>query len=204
MILSLYNEAKSLYLRNNLEYHNWQHITGVANARRIHFDTPASQELEMAILWHDAIYVPGAPASFNEIMSAAKLENTIVRLDLKVDFNIDKVKEIIIGTTTSNYTTDKPIPRSQELMEMMDCDLSSLGNKDYDAFETLQDYVIEEFVGSLVQYNKERAANFRKLRAEFLAKIAAKEYIYQTLEMRRALEKNARANIKKFYDKYYV
>jgi predicted metal-dependent HD superfamily phosphohydrolase len=170
----------------------------------LHFATPATKELEMAILWHDAVYVPGAPAGYNETMSAARLENAIVRLDLKVDFNIDRVKELIIGTSTNNYTSSDPKPRCQDLMELMDCDLSSLGYKDYDAFETLQDYVIEEFVGSLVQYNKERAANFRKMRAEFLGKIAAKEHIYQTQEGRSAFEKNARSNINKFYAKYYV
>jgi predicted metal-dependent HD superfamily phosphohydrolase len=158
----------------------------------------------MAILWHDAVYVPGAPATFNETLSASKLENTIVRLDLKVDFDLARVKELIIGTSTDNYTSKDPKPRCQDLMELMDCDLSSLGHKDYDAFETLQDYVIEEFVGSLVQYNKDRTHLFRKMRAEFLLKIAAKGYIYQTQEGRTAFEKSAYSNIKKFYAKYYV
>ena len=202
MNITLYNAAKSIYLSNGLEYHNWQHITAVSNARQKLFEKPASAELETAILFHDAIYVPGAPVGYNETLSAYKLENVIIALDLHLDLDLPRAKNLIIGTATDNYTNDSFVPNNQELAELMDCDISSFGDLDYSKFETLQDYIIEEFVGSLKQYKEDKIAFFRKRRANFLAGVASKRHIYQTDECRVKLEKTAFYNLGRYCVQY--
>lgn len=202
MNISLFNAARNVYAGNNLEYHNWQHILSVSNARRFLYDTAPTPELEMAILWHDSVYVPGAPPGYNETLSCYKLENMIIKLDIQPDFDLQKVKDIIMGTVTDNYTSNSYSPTCREVAEMVDCDISALGDPDYSKFETLQDYVIEEFVGTLKQYKEEKITSFRKKRAKFLAGIGGKNVIYHTEEARSKLEENALNNIWKYHKKY--
>lgn len=198
---------------NGLPYHNLQHIQDMNKAFAAAYGTEAlTLEIELAILWHDFVYVPGAPTGYNEELSACALRSAFTQANgLDTDayqkwaesLDVDAVCEIIRATNVFNHTSASYEPSSTAIARVMDCDLCSLA-ADYPDFVATQDRILVENVGLLTFHTAAALAEFRCKQAQFLSLFVAdlRPYVYRTPEARALWEEKARSNITSFIDAY--
>jgi predicted metal-dependent HD superfamily phosphohydrolase len=101
---TLVDAARLHYAQPHRAYHNANHLDELIALARQH--TPDLDEAEqLALLFHDAVYIPGAPRGDNERRSAALMVATLATLahgypDLAVaKADIDRAARIIEATT---------------------------------------------------------------------------------------------------------
>jgi len=101
---TLVDAARLHYAQPHRAYHDANHLDELIALAREH--TPDLDEAEqLALLFHDAVYIPGAPRGDNERRSAALMAATLATLahgypDLAVDkADIDRAARIIEATT---------------------------------------------------------------------------------------------------------
>lgn len=179
--------AKARYSATNLAYHNHFHATGVircADKIAQHEKLSERQEilLQLAALYHDAIYIPGY--NRNEEASAEAF-----RYDVKISYEnitkdeVDIVCKLIKQTTISDHF----ISHNDLLLNiLLDADLHSL-SEDYDIFYKKQ-----------IDILKENGLNedYLYLSVKFLTDLQkSKPTIYRTKYAIDNLEQIANANI---------
>jgi predicted metal-dependent HD superfamily phosphohydrolase len=101
---TLVDAARQHYAQPHRAYHDTAHLDELIALAREH--TPDLDEPEqLALLFHDAVYVPGAPRGDNERRSAALMTATLATLardyaDLALaDAGIERAARIIAATT---------------------------------------------------------------------------------------------------------
>lgn len=192
--------AHNYYWNPALTYHNWNHVQAMLTSYQKLWGTP-HPEMHMAIVWHDAVYVPRAPDRANEDLSALAFRHEYARrfADTSV-LDVEFVCEMIRATCVSNHVAPDYKPVSKYIARLLDVDLNSLAT-DYQAFVTTQDLGILEQKGALDLVNIDA---YRGRRAEFLMQFVADErpFIYHTTEAREAFEERARYNILRYNDEH--
>src|SRR5476651_2383650 len=93
----LVHAARLHYAQPHRGYHNVEHLDELLVLAREH--TPDLDESEqLAILFHDAVYVPGAPRGDNERLSALLMRATVATLGLG-DIDLERTARIVEATT---------------------------------------------------------------------------------------------------------
>lgn len=195
LVQRLVLRAASMYQDPLLRYHNWAHVESMLNAYT-HFWGEPHNEVRLAIVYHDCVYVPGSPAGMNEELSASAFEyafRMMVPEDQRAGIDWEFVSEIIRATKVEHHLSPTYKPTSHYINRVLDCDLASLAT-DYHSFCLQQQRVRMEYTAE-----PDTIASLRQ-HAEFLVRFLDKEYIYHTTEARSEWEEGARSNIQRFYE----
>lgn len=144
-----------------------------------------SREQALAVLYHDVVYVPGAPEGANEHLSALLLRADLARLDRQCARGIrpELITRIIEDTARHE-------PTSAESMLVLDLDLLALAARP-EHFHAYAELVWLEHRHLLQTYAEPRAV-FNARRHAFLTALAARGPFFRVLT---ALEPQARANV---------
>ena len=137
--------ARPHYEQAHRFYHTWDHIAQM-------FDVAARDALpltlaqQLAIVWHDAVYVPGLDKGANERASALLMRDHMDRAGWLAHADgrtlADTVEGIIVSTIDH-------VPQLAEAELVLDLDLYRLG-VDFDAFQQHADAVRQEY-GPLIR-----------------------------------------------------
>jgi predicted metal-dependent HD superfamily phosphohydrolase len=179
--LSIFAHLAAAYAESSRAYHNADHIRDClaqldlsrGNARR-------PDEVETALWFHDAVYVPGA--SDNEERSARLAQTALLACAVPLDIS-RRVAELVLAT---RHLT---IPRDPDAQLLCDIDLSILGRDPgvFDEFER----------GIRLEYAWVPEPMYRTSRSEVLAGFLRRKSIYQTEFFRARYEQPARANLER-------
>ncbi|HEY2518390.1 MAG TPA: hypothetical protein VGI39_46295 [Polyangiaceae bacterium] len=176
----LLERLRPRYAEPHRRYHTWAHILACLKARRALTETP-SMEVDLAILFHDAIYDP--LRGDNEARSAALLLEEGRRAWLP-ERTLERAAALVGVTRHDGDTLD-----SEEAGLVLDADLSILGCAP-EAFATYEAQV-------RCEYAAVDDARYAVGRAAVLSSFLARPSIYVTRRGRRLWEAPARANLER-------
>ena len=179
-----------LYKMDSATFHYHKTVDGIA---------PASiQELRLAAIWHDAVYIPRF--AYNEEASAKAFEHVLVQTYIpghQLPFRIPVVKRLIEQTTLrhhlcSELALDFNVPR--DVRPLLDADLASLA-EDYEGFVLNQKRIVLEQTGKWCGLHKlGESAKWLK------ALISCRKHLFHTHVARDLFETRACDNIAKFIE----
>ena len=178
----LFGKVRQAYSSTGRVYHTWQHILAcLAEYRLVKCDAPRA--VLLALLFHDAVYVPGAKD--NEAQSADLAMNLLAEQGNIAEGERREIAQMILLTASHHATNTL----SADAMRLLDIDLSVLGaaRPIYQAYAT---GVRREFCPAVVSEFK-----FRIGRIKFLRAVQQQPHIFLTAEMRSRCEQAARDNI---------
>jgi len=195
---ALMGVVRKLYSQPYRTYHNSDHLNDMLFAfhryfRKENSTVKLSDELFLAILFHDAIYIPGN--ELNEQLSADVLPfvyQTALRRNIQTESMI-RVKQLILATRIECHLTHD-VELDYETKILLDLDLCAF-SFNYNRFINKQEKIIQEYLGLIDNPDKE---SMRKKQAEFLMLFAALKP-YRTKEMG-FLNATAIDNITRFYN----
>lgn len=141
-------------------------------------DADRPDEIEVAIWFHDAVYVPGRPD--NEAASAALAEQALAAGDVAAPV-CDRVRSLVLAT---RHTA---VPHGNDARILTDIDLAILGADPYRF--GIYDRAIRREFHALPE------GEYRAGRATVLRSFLARPSIYHTDSFRERYEATARANI---------
>lgn len=179
---AVFRIARDAYDSPGRHYHAWSHIEAcMRQFKDVHLDQP--RIVLLAILFHDAIYVPGRRD--NEERSAVLATDTLAAHSR---LGADERQEVarLICLTASHHA---PRTLLHDEAAFIDIDLSVLG-ADEATYRAYADGVRREFVPAAVT-----AEAFAAGRSRFLQGLLAQEHIFATTWMRSRREAAARRNI---------
>jgi predicted metal-dependent HD superfamily phosphohydrolase len=172
--------ARLHYRQPHRAYHNQDHLDELIELARRH--TPDLDEPEqLALLFHDAVYVPGAPRGDNEKLSALLMRASIAALDLGA-VDLDRAQRIIEATTHAD-------PPSDEAARVCDLDLWRLAAP-WEEFQRHARGIRHEY-----RHLHASEAAFWTARKAFYKSMLAKPALFSTDYFRRHFEEAARANM---------
>lgn len=201
LVRSLMAAANNTYY-GNLPYHNWRHVCRVHQAYKELYGT-CPDETGLAIAYHDAIYVPGAPPGMNESMSALAFLHELRQRVVTTDLDKMAVFNMIEATKVANHVSPTYVPGTLETARVLDCDLSELAKAVYTDFVVSQTNILIEVLGREYELaSHEQLCVHQCKQAAFLRQFLERPFIYHTAEARLAFEQTARANILKFVDSW--
>lgn len=178
----LVEAARLHYRQPHRAYHNQDHLDELIELARQH--TPDLDEAEqLALLFHDAVYVPGAPRGDNERLSGLLMRATVPTLRLS-DLPLDKASRIIEATTHAE-------PPPAEAVRVCDLDLWRLAAP-WEDFQRHALGIRHEYL----HLHADEAA-FWKARNAFYAAMLAKPHLFATDYFRERFEAAARANLER-------
>lgn len=174
-----YDNLYQLYNAPERYYHNTSHIKKclVELDACAHLVTDKNA-LELALFYHDAIYMPGSDS--NEELSAELAARDCIDFKLPPEFT-EKVEHLIL------MTTHDCIPDTDDGKYMIDIDLSILGAapEEFDAYE-------QNIAGEYAFVDKQE---YKKGRCRVLNNFLNRSFIYFSDYYRDKYEKQARANL---------
>ena len=178
----LARELEAAYGEPQRAYHSLAHIAEVLRwfdevAEAVGWDDPAA--VYVAIVFHDAVYVPGARD--NEARSAAWVRRT----ELPVDR--ERVAALIELTARHGGLAPDDVDRDAALF--LDCDMAILGAR-ADEFDAYDAAIAREYA------NVPRDA-YRAGRRAFLAALASRPRIFLSDYVHTRLDAAARANLRR-------
>lgn len=173
-------------------YHHWGHVREVLR----HFEAVAQgpgwtwpAEAGLAVLYHDAIYVPGR--SDNETASAALAAEHVSQWLPDDGTRIALVVELI--ELTARHGQHAPAdfagrPEADDIRHFLDCDMAILGAapRDFDAYDRA---IAEEYAPVVPGWL------FRLRRRRFLRSLLRRDRIYLSDFFHERLERRARENL---------
>lgn len=177
-----YFNAKKFYDKNNMAYHNWNHVLDCLNEfKGVRNLIVNPKQFEIAILYHDAIY--DTHAEDNEEKSAKLAYRDSIRLGFPRGF-ANNVSDLIL------FTKHDKIPENMDGKIIVDVDLAILG-ADKEKFDEYEKNIREEYSWVLPReyYNKERS--------EILQSFLDRGHIYATDFFREKYEIQAIDNLKR-------
>lgn len=178
---SVFAHLSKAYAEPVRAYHNSEHIRDCLNE----FDVARElalrpDEVEAALWFHDAVYVPGA--SDNEDRSARLGEIALVACAVPLE-TARRVADLVLAT---RHLT-KPAESDAQLI--CDIDLSILGRAPA-VFERFERAIRQE-------YSHVIDREYRSERAAVLGRFLRRSAIYQTVYFRERFEEQARVNLKR-------
>lgn len=172
-------------------YHHFGHVEDVLAHYRAVADGPGWRqpcEIGLAVLYHDAIYVPGR--SDNEAESARLAGEHIARWLPQAGIDSLRVSELILLTArhgTLNTADFGDTGAGDDTRRFLDCDMAILGAAP-DAFAAYDAAIAEE-------YRAVPRWLYRIKRRRFFRKLLASERIYLSEFFRNRFEAQARRNL---------
>lgn len=177
--LSIFTGLEAAYAEPARAYHTAQHIRDCLDQ----FDPSRHMaqhpdEVEAAIWFHDAVYLPGAPD--NEDCSARLVRTTLVDARAPVEV-AHRIAELVLATQ------HLAIAAEPDAALLCDIDLSILG-RTHEVFDEFERRIRQEYAWV-------PAPVYRGARAEILAGFLRRRSIFQTDYFRDRYEAPARANL---------
>src|SRR5271170_6547335 len=166
-------------------YHTWSHIGACFDAAEYLTPLPISQEIVLALLYHDAVYFPFAKDNEEQSAMLLVIEGRRAGLDVGL---LKKSAAMILATEHASS------PESEDACIVVDADLSILGT-DEATFDRYENAIREEYKAV---HDEAFAAGRRKVMQSFLDR----EWIFSTRIGRAIWEETARANIKRSVRKW--
>ena len=172
-------------------YHHFGHVEDVLLHYRVVAEGPGwrqPREVGLAVLYHDAIYVPGR--SDNEAESARLAVEHIARWLAQARIDSSRVSELILLTArhgtldTADFGDDAT---AEDTRRFLDCDMAILGAAP-EAFAEYDRAIAEE-------YRAVPRWLYRIKRRQFFEKLLASERIYLSDFFRGRPEAQARRNL---------
>jgi predicted metal-dependent HD superfamily phosphohydrolase len=178
---ALLDELIQTYAQSGRHYHNLDHIAALIELLDRHGDSVRNRDaLELAIFFHDAVYVP--TRSDNEAASATLARERLTKLDVDAEL-IREVERLILATRHGASLADS----DPDLALLLDLDLSILGSEctTYAAYAQAirREYAIVP------------DAIYRPNRRRVLTQFLARPRIYVTPHLYDLWEAAARANL---------
>ena len=181
----LLETARLHYRQPHRRYHDQEHLDELIALARRH--TPDLDDAEqLALLFHDAVYVPGAARGENERLSALLMRACVAPLDLG-PIDLDRVQRIILATMHAE-------PPPVEAARVCDLDLWRLASP----WEDFQRHAL----GIRHEYRHLHASEeaFWTARKAFYKSMLAKPALFATGYFRRHFEDAARSNMRRALD----
>jgi predicted metal-dependent HD superfamily phosphohydrolase len=169
-------------------YHNLEHVREVI--RWFHevgrdLGWRQSTEVFLALLFHDAVYVAGAPD--NEERSAHLAREAIVQYLPQSGIDAERVAQLI--RLTASHGSASPGEIDAEAALFLDCDMAILGASP-DVFDQYEAAIAKE-------YSAIPPELFRSGRRRFLERLIAADRIYLSDYFQQRLDVAARANLRR-------
>jgi predicted metal-dependent HD superfamily phosphohydrolase len=179
---ALAHAARLHYDQPHRGYHDAGHLDELIALAREH--TPDLDEAEqLALLFHDAVYVPGAPRGDNERLSALLMRATVATLGL-TGLDLDRAARIIEATTHAE-------PPPAEAARVCDLDPWRLAAP-WEAFQQHALGIRHEYLHLFPD-----EAAFWKARNSFYESMLAKPRLFATDAFVAKFEVQARENMKR-------
>jgi predicted metal-dependent HD superfamily phosphohydrolase len=179
---ALVDAARLHYAQPHRGYHDVGHLDELIALARQH--TPDLDEPEqLALLFHDAVYVPGAPRGDNERLSGLLMRATVRTLGLR-DLELDRAARIIDATTHA-------APPPAEAARVCDLDLWRLAAP-WEAFQRHALGIRREYLHLFAD-----EAGFWTARNAFYETMLAKPRLFATDYFFDRFEEAARANMRR-------
>jgi len=162
-------------------YHNTEHIRDCL----AQFDLSRTlaqrpDEVETALWFHDAVYVPAA--SDNEVQSAELARSALTTATVPAN-TTDRIADLVLATR------HQATARTPDEQLICDIDLSILGR---------EPEVFAEFERRIrLEYSWVPEPIYRRERSAMLAEFLRRESIYQTARFRQLYQTSARANLER-------
>ena len=178
---SVFAHLSKAYAEPHRAYHNTEHIRDCLNELDVGRDLARRPDQVEAALWfHDAIYVPGA--TDNEDRSARLAEIALVACAVPLEA-ARRVAELVLAT---RHLT---VPAEPDAQLLCDIDLSILGRAPA-VFDRFERAIRQEYI-------QVADGEYRPERAAVLAHFLRRSVIYQTAYFRERFEEQARINLKR-------
>jgi predicted metal-dependent HD superfamily phosphohydrolase len=180
---ALLDELIEAYSETGRHYHNLDHIDALIELLDRHGDSVRNRDaLELAIFFHDAVYLPTRPD--NEAASAALAREHLTQLGVGEDL-VGEVERLILAT---RHGTSVPDAGSDpDLALLLDLDLSILGSE-RSTYAAYAEAIRREY--AIVP-----EAIYRPGRRRVLAEFLARPRIYATPHLHDLWETPARSNL---------
>lgn len=176
--------ARAAHETRGRHYHTWAHV--VACVERLKsFPSAQPRVVFLALVFHDAVYVPGRKD--NEQASAALARETLSAACTVTSAEVDAIERMILATRDHHALSGT---LSADEAVILDLDLSVLGasREEYALYATA---IHDEYVPAAAT-----DAQFRIGRTEFLRGMLAMPHVFLTGEGRRRWDGAARENIR--------
>jgi predicted metal-dependent HD superfamily phosphohydrolase len=179
------------YLAPPRAYHHFGHVEEVLRHYRAIAEGPGWRqpvEVWLAVLYHDAVYVPGR--SDNEAASARLVVEHIERWWPGADIDAKRVSDLILLTARHGALRAEDVGNGdtgEDARHFLDCDMAILGAPPV-AFAQYDSAIAEE-------YRAVPRWLFRIKRRQFFRKLLASEQIFLSDFFREQFEVRARENL---------
>lgn len=178
LTIACFKEVENQYSLPERHYHTMYHVQDLLFQIRSLPITKAQKEiLAHAVLFHDAIYIPGAKD--NEIKSADFAVTWLEKLQVSKS-HIDMVYQLIIATY--NHIADDPL-----MQLFLDMDLSILGAS--------PEVYTQYYTSIRKEYSKTPYLLYKQGRKQFLQQTLNRDQIFTTVQYRAIYEEQARINM---------
>jgi len=177
-------QVLAFYDEPHRAYHDRQHLLEMFDAS-IALGEPLNATQVLALLFHDAIYVPGAMRGSNEMMSAQLLRVYTAGLERAM---VDIACSLVIDTA-------EHVARSQEAELVLDLDLMRLAAPPLDFDRFSRQVFAEQRSLIAIADDADALAFFSARRIPFFQQLLDRPWVYCTPAGRRHFEAAARANL---------
>lgn len=169
------------YAEPSRAYHNTEHIRDCLNQLDLSRELARNpDEVEVALWFHDVVYVPGA--ADNENQSARLAETALAACAVPLETR-RRVADLV------RATSHLAVPRNPDAQLVCDIDLSILG-REPPIFDHFERAIRQEYAHiAEPEYRQERAA--------VLTGFLRREFLYQTEYFRDRFEQSAKTNLKR-------
>jgi predicted metal-dependent HD superfamily phosphohydrolase len=179
--LSIFAHLAAAYTEPGRAYHTAEHIDDCLSQLDLSRDLARRpDEVEAALWFHDAVYLPGGPD--NEDRSARLAQTALLACAVPLEVS-RRVGELVLAT---RHLT---IPRDSDAQLVCDIDLSILG-REPEVFDEFERRIREEYAWVPEPI-------YRSSRSEVLTGFLRRRSIYQTENFRERYEQPARANLER-------
>jgi predicted metal-dependent HD superfamily phosphohydrolase len=170
-------------------YHNFDHVQEVLRHYHAVAEGPGwrqPREVQLAVLYHDAIYEAGR--GDNEARSAQSAREAIARWLPDQDIDIERVVQLIELTSRHGGLASADVDAEAALF--LDCDMAILAASP-EVFDAYDRGIAQEYKGVVPGWI------FRRKRRQFLKALLARERIYLSDFFHARLDAAARANLRR-------
>jgi predicted metal-dependent HD superfamily phosphohydrolase len=182
---------RAAYAEPPRAYHHFGHVLEVLGHYRDIDEGPGwhrPAEVLFAVLYHDAVYVPGR--SDNEAASARLAVEHLSRWQLEAGIDASRVSDLILLTARHGAIETESLgdgPDAEDTRRFLDCDMAILA-ADPARFAAYDREIAEE-------YRAVPRWLYRIKRRQFFKRLLASRRIFLSDHFHRALEARARANL---------
>lgn len=184
----VFTAARDAYASAGRFYHTWEHVLDCVEKLR-GFPGGSGREVLLALLFHDAVYVPGR--NDNEARSASLASEVLHRHASLAPGELQAVERMILATRDHRLAADA---RDHDVAVALDIDMSILGAP-WERYRRYADDVRREYCPAVTS-----ARRFAAGRIAFLSGLLGPTPIFHTPEGVARWEHAARDNIARELD----